>query len=109
MTQRHHPVDAVDLQRIGLAVAFDVERDGDVRVVRVTADSPADVAGLQVGDRILRVDGQPVHSLAALWQSLWRGGVEREITLDIERDRQPNALKVYSVDRMVTLRHAEGI
>ena len=86
-----------------------VERDGDLHVVRVTDDSPADVAGLQVGDRILRVDGQPVHSLAALWQSLWRGGVEREITLDIERDRQPNALKVYSVDRMVTLRHAEGI
>lgn len=86
-----------------------VERDGDLRVVRVSDDSPADVAGLQVGDRILRVDGQPVHSLAALWQSLWRGGVEREITLDIERNREPAALKVYSVDRAVTVRHAEGI
>ncbi len=87
-----------------------IEQNGSLRVVRVNDDSPADVAGLQVGDRILRIDGQEVRALAALWQTLWTGGsAEREITLDIVRDRLPQTLKVYSVDRMKTLRHAEGI
>ena len=87
-----------------------VERDGGLRVVRVNDDSPADVAGLQVGDRILRIDGTEVTALAALWQALWAGGAaEREVTLDIERDHQTQTLKVYSVDRIKTFKHAEGI
>ena len=86
-----------------------VERNGGLQIVRVADDSPADVAGLQVGDRILAIDGQAVSTLAALWQTLWIGGAEREITLDIERDHLPSAMKVYSVDRMATLRRAEGI
>lgn len=87
-----------------------VEQNGGLRVVRVSDDSPADVAGLQVGDRILRIDGQEVRALAALWQALWAGGAaEREVTLEIVRDRLPQTLKVYSVDRMKTLRRAEGI
>ena len=87
-----------------------VEQNGGLRVVRVSDDSPADVAGLQVGDRILRIDGQEVRALAALWQTLWAGGAaEREVTLEIVRDRLPQTLKVYSVDRMKTLRRAEGI
>ena len=87
-----------------------VEQGGMLRVVRVTDDSPADVAGLQVGDRILRIDGTEVRALAKLWQSLWAGGAaEREVTLDIERDAQPQTIKVFSVDRAQTLRRAEGI
>jgi len=87
-----------------------VEQNGSLRVVRVSDDSPADVAGLQVGDHILRIDGQEVRALAALWLTLWTGGsAEREVTLEIVRDRLPQTLKVYSVDRMKTLRRAEGI
>jgi S1-C subfamily serine protease len=87
-----------------------VEHNGSLRVVRVNDDSPADVAGLQVGDRILRIDGTEVRALATLWQTLWTGGsAEREVTLEIVRDRLPQTLKVYSVDRMKTLRRAEFI
>ena len=87
-----------------------IEQGGKLRVVRVTDDSPADVAGLQVGDRILRIDGTEVRALAKLWQSLWAGGAaEREVTLEIERDAQPQTIKVFSVDRAQTLRRAEGI
>ncbi len=86
------------------------EVEGRIRVVRVNDDSPADVAGLQVGDRILRIDGAEVRTLAALWQALWAGGApEREISLLIERADQPQTLKVYSVDRMKTLKRAQGI
>lgn len=87
-----------------------VEQDGRIRVLRVNDDSPADVAGLEAGDQILRIDGTEVHTLDALWKRLWAGGApEREVTLEIERDRQPRTLKVYSVDRMKTLRRSEGI
>ena len=87
-----------------------VEQGGVLRVVRVTDDSPADVAGLQVGDRILRIDGTEVNALAMLWQSLWAGGAaERAVTLDILRDQQPKSIQVFSVDRAQTLRRAEGI
>jgi serine protease Do len=87
-----------------------VETANGVRVVRVNDDSPADVAGLQPGDRILRIDGQEVKALGGLWQSLWRGGpAEREVTLDIQRDSESLTLKVFSVDRQKTLRRAQGI
>ena len=86
-----------------------VELAGALRVVRVTHDSPADVAGLEVGDRILRIDGAEVHSLAALWQALWAGGAEREVVLDILRQGESQAVKVYSVDRLKTLRRPQGI
>ena len=63
-----------------------VDDDGEMRVIRVNDDSPADVAGLQAGDRILRIDGVAVTALGQLWQTLWRGGApEREVTLEIQR------------------------
>ena len=78
--------------------------------MRVNDDSPADVAGLEVGDRILRIDGTEVQTLAGLWQTLWAGGApEREISLLIERADQQQTLKVYSVDRMKTLKRSQGI
>ena len=87
-----------------------VEQGGRLRVVRVTDDSPADVAGLQAGDSILRIDGTEVRALSALWQSLWAGGApEREVSLDIERDQQRQTVKVFSVDRAKTLKRPQGI
>ena len=87
-----------------------VEQAGRIRVLRINDDSPADVAGLEAGDQILRIDGTEVRSLDALWKRLWAGGApEREITLEIERNSQPQTLKVYSVDRMKTLKRSEGI
>jgi S1-C subfamily serine protease len=86
------------------------EVDGQLRVVRVTDDSPADVAGLETGDRILRIDDTEVRSLAALWQALWSGGApERAVQLLIERNAAQQTLTVHSVDRMKTLRRSQGI
>jgi S1-C subfamily serine protease len=88
-----------------------VEDDGEVRVVRINDDSPADVAGLQVGDRILRIDGVAVRTLDQLWTTLWRSGPpEREVRLDIRRgegDRQ--TVKVFSVERTKTLKRSQGV
>ncbi|MDO9073297.1 MAG: S1C family serine protease [Rubrivivax sp.] len=87
-----------------------VEREGELRVLRVTDDSPADVAGLQPGDRIRRLDGKPVTALAELWRALWADmRAERAVELEIERDGRPMAITVQAVDREKTLRRAQGI
>ena len=87
-----------------------VERDGEVRVMRVSDDSPADVAGLAAGDRILRIDGVAVSALATLYKTLWSGGVpERAVTLEIMREGRPRNVIVQTVDRAKTLRRAEGV
>jgi serine protease Do len=87
-----------------------VERNGEVRVVRVNDDSPAEIGGVRVGDRILRIDGVEVRSLETLYKTLWGGGApEREVRLDVRRDEAPQTLRLQSVDRMKTLRRARGI
>jgi serine protease Do len=69
-----------------------------------------EVAGLQAGDQIVRIDGLDVHALEQLWTRLWSGGApEREVVLDIQRDGQAQTVRVFSVDRMKTLKRAQGI
>ena len=87
-----------------------VEDDGEVRIIRINDDSPADVAGLQAGDRIVRIDGVAVSALGQLWKALWSGGApEREVTLEIQRAGKTEALKLHSVDRAKTLKRAQGV
>ena len=87
-----------------------VEDDGTVRIVRVNDDSPADVAGLQAGDRILRIDGVAVRTLDQLWTTLWRNGpAEREVRLEIQRDGDKQTLKVFTVERAKTLKRSQGV
>lgn len=87
-----------------------VDTEVGVRVVRVNRDSPADVAGVEPGDRIVRIDGIEVQTLEGLWKTLWAGGApEREVSLDIVRRGQAQTLKLQSVDRMKTLKAAQGI
>ena len=87
-----------------------VELGGQVRVVRVNEDSPADVAGVAVGDRIVRIDGIEVQQLETLWKTLWRGAAsERAVVLEIIRQGQAMMLTVQSVDRSMTLRRPKGV
>ena len=86
------------------------EQAGQLRVLRVTDDSPADVAGLQVGDRITRLDGVKVAALAQLWKTLWADArPERAVELEIERGGRPMTIIVQAVDRAKTLKRAAGI
>lgn len=86
------------------------EANGEVRVLRVSADSPAEAAGLRPGDRILRIDGAEVAALEALWKALWTGGEpEREVMLDILRGGSAQQVRVMAVDRAQAMRRARGI
>jgi serine protease Do len=87
-----------------------VEEDGQVKVVRVNDDSPADVAGLQEGDRILGIDGVAVRTLDQLWTTLWRSGpAEREVNLEIQREGNKQTVKVFTVERAKTLKRSQGV
>ncbi|WP_324430862.1 S1C family serine protease [Azohydromonas sp.] len=87
-----------------------VEQRGQVRVVRVSEDSPAEAGGVRVGDRIVRIDGADVSTLDTLWKALWTGGgPEREVRLEVRRGDDTHTLRLQSVDRQSTLRRARGI
>ena len=87
-----------------------VEQSGVLHVVRVTSDSPAEVAGLQIGDRIVAIDGTEVNTLDTLWTRLWSGGpAEREVRLEIERDGARQSVGVYSIDRAQAIKRASGV
>ena len=68
-------------------------------------------SGAPVEDRGARkIDGTEVKALEVLWKTLWAGGApEREVTLDIVRGGHAQTLKLQSVDRMKTLKRAQGI
>lgn len=87
-----------------------VEHEGAVSIVRITRDSPAENAGLQPGDRILRIDGTAVRDLESFYRTLWRNAPpERDVTLDITRGEEQQTVTVRARDRMKTLRRARGI
>lgn len=85
------------------------ERGGEIRVLRVTQDGPADLAGIRPGDRILRIDDAEVAALETLWKTLWRNGAERDVLLTIRRDGEVQTVTVHATDRMKSLRRPQGI
>jgi serine protease Do len=87
-----------------------VEIDGQVHVMRLSPDSPAEAAGLEPGDVVVAVDGTAVADLASLYRVLWRGErPERDILLEIERDGKAMRLPVHAIDRMQTLSRPQGV
>lgn len=57
LSSRHgHPA-------MGVLLAEDSQTSGTVRVDQILPGSPAEKAGMAVGDRILSIGGKPVHSL----------------------------------------------
>jgi serine protease Do len=86
-----------------------VEQGGQVRVARVSDESPAEAAGVRVGDRITAIDGVAVSTLDALWTRLWSGAAERDVSIEVERGESRQTLNVRTVDRIRQLKRATGI
>lgn len=79
---------------------FSAESDGDVIVMSVADDSPADKAGLQRGDIISDVRDGAVSGLADFYRKLWEiGPAGAEVPMRIVRDGRENWVRVKSADR----------
>ncbi|ORM66721.1 sigma E protease regulator RseP [Pantoea rwandensis] len=63
----------------------------ETTLAEVQANSPASVAGLQAGDRIVKVDGQPLTQWQAFAAQV-RDNPRKNMALDVERNGEPVAL-----------------
>lgn len=82
-----------------------VEDEGRLKVLRVTADGPAEAAGLREGDLILAVGGKTVRGLADFYRKLWAAGEPGvEIGLTVLQGADLREMKVRSIDRLDFLR-----
>ncbi|MBX3662607.1 MAG: serine protease [Burkholderiales bacterium] len=76
------------------------EVQGKVIVTRVTAEGPAEEAGLQAGDIIVGLGGQPLQGQADFYTRLWKTGEAGvEVTLDVLKGNRVEAVKVKSIAR----------
>jgi Do/DeqQ family serine protease len=78
-----------------LAEAFGLSVDQHGIVIgRVRQESPADKAGLQVGDVITAIDGRPVRDVEAIKNRIGLVRLGQRIQLTVVRDRQPKDIEV---------------
>lgn len=76
------------------------EVQGKVIVTRVTAEGPAEEAGLKAGDIILGLSGEPLKGQADFYTRLWKTGEAGvEVTLDVLKGNKVEAVKVKSIAR----------
>ena len=96
----------------GVGIRFELT-GGDIRITEVMEDSPAAKAGLQTGDLLTHVDGQPVSGLSReeLSKRL-RGPVDSRISLGIRRGYKPMDLALRRdliVPETVSMAYDDGI
>lgn len=79
-----------------------VEFDDRLVVSGVAPDGPADAAGIQPGDTLLSLEGQPVNTLPRMYRLLWSvGPAGAEVRVTILREDEEDVLNatIYSGDR----------
>jgi S1-C subfamily serine protease len=81
------------------------EVESHLAVAGLVAGGPAEKAGLQVGDLVMEVAGEPVTGLANLFRRIWRlGDCGVEVPLTVARRNELLHLTVRSADRSDFLR-----
>lgn len=85
---------AVDPKRNPYLALMSVGRNpfGQLIVTHIFRDGPADRAGLQEGDAIVKIDGQPTRALADLYIS--RLLDQPSVTLTVDRNEKESTLKL---------------
>ncbi|MDZ4691854.1 S1C family serine protease [Terricaulis sp.] len=81
------------VRRIGLDV------ESGVLVVAVTSGGPAELAGLHIGDVVLKLDGAATPTVDAVHRLLTRERVGRKITLDVLRNGLLVKMKLTVMER----------
>jgi S1-C subfamily serine protease len=79
---------------------YTTEMGNKLVVAGLAAGGPADRAGLQLGDVVVGVAGEPPRSLAELFRSIWRlGPAGVEVPLTISRAGTRLQMRLASIDR----------
>ncbi len=82
-----------------------LEDDGRIKVLRVSAEGPAERAGIKPGDIILGVAGQKVEKLDDFYRKIWSAGVPGvEVTLKVLQGAEVRDIKLRSIDRLEFIR-----
>jgi serine protease Do/serine protease DegQ len=83
-----------------LAKAFGIERNKGVVVARVEADSPADNAGMKVGDVIVKVNGKEVISSSHVRNEIGLLRIGSRVKIGILRNGKPQTLTATVEDQI---------
>jgi serine protease Do len=78
--------------------------DGGVVISGLVARGPAESAGLQTGDLVLSVDGEPVTTLRELYGAIWKKGPGEALRLQVLRDSAIRVVEVTGGDRVAFYR-----
>jgi serine protease Do len=82
-----------------LAEALDLAQDWGVLAGDVEPGGPAEIAGLQVGDIILSLDGKVMENGRQLQVNLYRYSIGDVVNLDILRGQQAKTVQVAVIER----------
>ena len=81
------------------AAGLGLPQEWGVVIGDVTPDGPADKAGLQVGDVILRLDGKPIENARQLEVNIYRRSLNEKVSLDVMRGRDALTVEVPVIER----------
>jgi serine protease Do len=82
-----------------LAAGLGLKRDQGAVLSDVAPGSPADRAGLSVGDLVLTLDGKPIENGRQLQVNLYRREVGDTVRLEVLRGEQPTTVTVVVAER----------
>ena len=86
------------------------DQGGQVQIIRVSEDSPAEAAGLGPGDIVLAVDDSKVNTLESFYKKLWaRSSPDASVTLTVRQGADIKTVVLTPQDRMLTLQRPAGI
>ncbi len=86
------------------------DRGGRIQIIRISANSPAEMAGLQPGEVILAIDDTEVSTLEGFYKKLWAKATPDEpVRLTVTGSAGVKTIVLQPEDRMLTLKKPEGI
>jgi S1-C subfamily serine protease len=70
-----------------------------IAISGVVPGGPAEAAGLERGDLLVSVDGQPVRTLRQLYRTIWRKGPGEVVGMQVLREESIRVVEVVAGDR----------
>jgi S1-C subfamily serine protease len=84
---------------------YTAETSEGIAIQGLATDGPAERAGVQLGDVVRDVAGEPIADHADFYRAVWqRGAAGTEIPLTLRREGQRRTVTVRSIDRTALLK-----